>query len=42
VAQLGKFLSLISGKCSVEQAFQEAFAMSIEKMEKELREYIGL
>lgn len=40
VPQLGKFLTLMSGNVPVERAFQEAFAMTLEQMEKELREYI--
>src|SRR5882672_8822946 len=39
--QLDKFLNLMSANVPVDKAFQQAFAMSIEAMEKELREYIG-
>lgn len=38
--QLGKFLDLMSTGVGMEQAFQKAFAMTFESMEKELREYI--
>ena len=38
--QLDKFLGLMSANVPVDQAFQQAFAMSLEAMEKELREYI--
>ena len=40
VTQMGKFLQLMSANVPMEQAFQQAFAMSFESMEKELREYI--
>lgn len=39
--QLDKFLNLMSVNVPMDRAFQQAFAMSIEGMEKELREYIG-
>ena len=38
--QLDKFMNLMSANVPVDQAFQQAFAMSLESMEKELREYI--
>lgn len=38
--QMGNFLKLIAANVPLEQAFQQAFAMSFESMEKELREYI--
>lgn len=38
--QMGNFLQLIAANVPLEQAFQQAFAMSFESMEKELREYI--
>jgi tetratricopeptide (TPR) repeat protein len=38
--QLGKFVELISTSVPMEQAFQQAFGMSFENMEKELRAYI--
>jgi len=40
LSQMGKFLELMSANVPMEQAFQQAFAMSFESMEKELREYI--
>ncbi len=40
VTQLSKFVNLISANVPMEQAFQEAFAMTFEGMEKELRAYI--
>jgi tetratricopeptide (TPR) repeat protein len=40
VPQMGNFLKLISANVPLEDAFQQAFAMSFESMEKELREYI--
>jgi predicted Zn-dependent protease len=40
VTQMSKFMDLLSANVSMEQAFQQAFAMSFESMEKELREYI--
>jgi predicted Zn-dependent protease len=40
VAQLGKFLDMLSANVPADQAFQKAFEMSFESMEKELREYI--
>jgi tetratricopeptide (TPR) repeat protein len=40
VTQMGKFLELMSANVPMEQAFQQAFGMSFESMEKELREYI--
>lgn len=38
--QMRNFIKLMSANVSLEQAFQQAFAMSFESMEKELREYI--
>ena len=38
--QLSKFVELISAGTPMEKAFQEAFAMTFESMEKELRAYI--
>ncbi|MEP6742214.1 MAG: tetratricopeptide repeat protein [bacterium] len=40
IEQLRKFLGLTSASVPLEQAFQQAFAMTFESMEKELREYI--
>src|SRR6185503_11757976 len=40
VPQMGSFLKLMSANVPLEDAFQQAFAMSFESMEKELREYI--
>ena len=40
MSQLSKFVDLISANVPMEQAFQEAFAMTFEAMEKELRAYI--
>jgi FimV-like protein len=40
MSQLSKFVELISAGTPMEQAFQEAFAMTFESMEKELRAYI--
>jgi tetratricopeptide (TPR) repeat protein len=40
VQQLGKFMNLIDANVPMEQAFQQAFQISFENMEKELREYI--
>ena len=40
VPQMGNFLKLMSANVPLEEAFQQAFAMSFESMEKELREYI--
>jgi predicted Zn-dependent protease len=37
---MGKFVELVSASVPMEQAFQQAFAMSFESMEKELRNYI--
>lgn len=39
-AQLGKFLDLINSNVPMEQAFKEAFQMTFEAMEKELRDYV--
>jgi hypothetical protein len=40
VPQMDNFLNLMSSNVPLEQAFQQAFSMSFEVMEKELREYI--
>ena len=40
MSQMGKFVELLSANVPMEQAFQQAFAMSFESMEKELRVYI--
>ena len=40
VTQLSKFVDLMSANVPMEQAFQQAFAMTFESMEKELRAYI--
>jgi len=40
VPQMGNFLNQMSANVPLEQAFQQAFSMSFELMEKELREYI--
>ena len=41
VEQLGKFLALISSKMPMEQAFQQAFGVTFDKMEKDLRDYVN-
>ena len=41
MAQLDKFIELTGANTPMEQAFQKAFGMSFENMEKELRAYIG-
>lgn len=38
--QMSKFVELLSASVPMEQAFQQAFAMTFESMEKELRAYI--
>lgn len=38
--QLGNFIDLLNTKMSKEEAFQQAFQMTFEAMEKELREYV--
>src|SRR5688572_3610476 len=38
--QLGKFVDLMATNLPAEQAFQQSFAMSLEKMENELRGYV--
>lgn len=38
--QLGTFMKLLDTKTPMEQAFQQAFQVSFENMEKELRQYI--
>lgn len=40
-SQVGKFVELIAANVPMEEAFQQAFAMSFESMEKELRQYIS-
>ena len=40
MTQLSKFVELISASMPMEQAFQQAFAMTFESMEKELRAYV--
>src|SRR6185295_5965011 len=40
MTQLSKFVDLMSAGTPMEQAFQQAFAMTFESMEKELRAYI--
>jgi tetratricopeptide (TPR) repeat protein len=40
VEQLAHFLGLLNGKVPMEEAFQEAFQMPVEAMEKELRDYV--
>ena len=41
VEQLGKFLVLLSSKMPMEQAFQQAFGVTFDKMEKDLRDYVN-
>jgi tetratricopeptide (TPR) repeat protein len=38
--QLGKFMQLLASNVPAEQAFQQAFGMPLEEMEKELRNYV--
>lgn len=40
VEQLGKFMALLSAKVPTDRAFQEAFGMSFQAMEAELRDYV--
>jgi tetratricopeptide (TPR) repeat protein len=40
VEQLSKFLDLMNANVDVDQAFPQAFGMSFEEMEKELRNYV--
>jgi tetratricopeptide (TPR) repeat protein len=40
-AQLAKFLDLVNARVAVEDAFQQAFGMPLEAMEKELRNYVN-
>jgi FimV-like protein len=40
VTRIAKFVDLLSENVPMEKAFQQAFEMSFEQMEKELREYI--
>lgn len=40
VDQLANFLGLLNDKVPMEQAFQQAFQMPFEQMEKELRDYV--
>jgi tetratricopeptide (TPR) repeat protein len=39
--QIGKFIELMSANVPMEQAFQQAFGVGFDRMEKELREYIS-
>jgi predicted Zn-dependent protease len=39
--QLNEFVKLLTANVGMEQAFQKAFAMTFESMEKELRAYVG-
>jgi tetratricopeptide (TPR) repeat protein len=41
VEQLGKFLTLVDAKTPVDQAFQQAFGVPFETMEKDLRNYVN-
>lgn len=41
VERLGKFLMLMDSKVPMEQAFQQAFGVPFEAMEKELRNYVN-
>jgi tetratricopeptide (TPR) repeat protein len=41
VEQLGKFLRLVDAKTPVDQAFQQAFGVPFETMEKDLRNYVN-
>ena len=41
VEQLGNFLTLLDSKVPMEQAFQQAFGVPFETMEKELRDYVN-
>lgn len=38
--QLGKFIDLLTTKISKEEAFKQAFQMTFEAMERELRDYV--
>lgn len=40
MTQMGKFVELLSASVPMEQSFQQAFAMTFENMEKELRAYV--
>jgi len=40
VEQLGKFLELLGSQTPLDQAFQQAFGVSFDVMEKDLREYV--
>lgn len=40
VEQLGKFLELLGSQAPLDQAFQQAFGVTFEVMEKDLREYV--
>ena len=40
VNQMSKFVELVAANVPMEQAFQQAFSMSFENMEKELKQYI--
>ena len=41
VEQLGKFLTLVDAKTPIDQAFQQAFGVPFETMEKDLRNYVN-
>jgi tetratricopeptide (TPR) repeat protein len=41
VEKLGKFLTLLDSKAPMDQAFQQAFGVPFETMEKELRNYVN-
>jgi tetratricopeptide (TPR) repeat protein len=41
LAQMAKFIDLTNAKVPMDQAFNQAFKMTFEQMEKELREYIS-
>jgi tetratricopeptide (TPR) repeat protein len=40
IEQLGKFIELVDSKVPLERAFQEAFGMTFDAMEKDLRNYV--
>ncbi len=40
VQELGKFMELLGSQAPLDQAFQQAFGISFEVMEKDLREYV--
>jgi FimV-like protein len=41
VEQLGKFLTLVAAKTPMDQAFQQAFGVPFDTMEKDLRNYVN-